>query len=200
MKDIKCSTSLLVLLSFAFGVYCATEYWLSDRAGVDYANELGYPLASTVSLDGEPRRLIGPVADVVEDETGLNFVARVDTGAKRSSLHVCEWEVIDGSSEMSENVGKSIRFRLENRQGNSEWLEREIAEVALIRTSERAELRYLVPLTFEHAGVEREVLVSLNDRSQMSFAMLLGRNFLAEEFVVDVAAIDPMDHLLAGTK
>lgn len=133
------------------------------------------------------RRVLGPVVAVDEEETEIQFLARVDTGAKTCSLHTVEKKVIDGSQFMEDNVGKLLRFRIENRQGVSKWLERIIAEVRKIRTSEGEETRYLVPLALKCNNVEREVLVSLNDRSRMSYPMLLGRNFLAGAFVVDVA-------------
>ncbi len=139
------------------------------------------------SAQDSVRRVLGPVVTVGEAETAMQFLARVDTGAKTCSLHSAEKKVVDGSDFMEDNVGKKVRFRIENRQGESQWLERVIAKVRKIRTSEGEETRYLVPMTFTCAGVEREVLVSLNDRSRMSYSMLLGRNFLAGAFVVDVA-------------
>jgi hypothetical protein len=132
-------------------------------------------------------RLIGPVASVTETGSGLVFKARVDTGAGHCSLHVEEWEIDDAEAAMIANVGKAIRFRLVNRQGESQWLTRQIADVDLVRTSEGEEMRYLVLLSLSYQGVEREVLVSLNDRSRMSYAMLLGRNYLAGEFAVHVS-------------
>ena len=128
----------------------------------------------------------------------MRFIARVDTGAKTCSLHAAETEVLEGSSVMEENLGKVIRFRVENRLGESRWLERTIAEIRTIRTSEGQETRYLVPMTLTCDQVEREVLVSLNDRSQMSYTMLLGRNFLGGEFVVDVTGADEVPNLLAS--
>jgi len=143
------------------------------------------------------RRVLGSVVAVSEAETEMRFLARVDTGARTCSLHTSEKKILDGSESMEDNVGKTIRFRVENRQGISRWLERIIAEVREIRTSEGEETRYLVPLAFTCDGVEREVLVSLNDRSRMSYSMLLGRNFLAGEFVVDVTGADEVPELLA---
>jgi hypothetical protein len=141
-------------------------------------------ISSRSSTDS--KHLLGPIATISETESGLDFEARVDTGAAYCSLHALEIRIDGGSPDMHENVGKRIRFRTVNRRGQSIWLERPIAHVAEIRTSEDAEWRYLVPLTLACAGVEREVLVSLNDRSQMHFALLLGRNLLAGQFLVDV--------------
>jgi hypothetical protein len=55
----------------------------------------------------------------------------------------------------------------------------------------------MVPVMLTVAGVQREVLVSLNDRSRMSYSMLLGRNFLEGKFVVDVTGADDGPALLA---
>lgn len=160
------------------------------------------PIESTLMAqsesDGAAKRVLGPVAKVSEGESALQFLARVDTGAATCSLHAAEKHVIDGLKYMEENLGKLVRFRVENRQGETEWLERPIAEVRKIRTSEGEETRYLVPMKLAVESVEREVLVSLNDRSQMSYTMLLGRNFLAGEFVVDVTGADEGPDLLAS--
>jgi len=148
--------------------------------------------------DNAARRILGAVATVGEAESEMQFLARVDTGAAICSLHAAEKKVIDGLKYMEDNLGKIVRFRIENRDGKSQWLERPIAEVRKIRTSEGEETRYLVPMALTVESVEREVLVSLNDRSQMSYTMLLGRNFLAGEFVVDVTRADDGPELFAG--
>ena len=130
--------------------------------------------------------VIGPTAVVEETESDLIFPARVDTGATTSSLHVEEAKVVDEASKMTENVGKKIRFRIKNHRGESEWLERRIAEISVIKTSEQEETRYKVPVTLNCLDVKKRVLVSLNDRSHMTYPVLLGRNFLQGDFVVDV--------------
>ncbi|MGI9428772.1 MAG: RimK/LysX family protein, partial [Bythopirellula sp.] len=58
--------------------------------------------------------------------------------------------------------------------------------ISVIKTSEREETRYKVPVTLNCLDVKKRVLVSLNDRSHMTYPMLLGRNFLQGDFVVDV--------------
>lgn len=134
-----------------------------------------------------PKRVIGAIAQVREMQTEFDFAARVDTGATTSSVHVQEFSVEGGGPSMADNLGKKIHFRLLDSKGRSRWLQRRIAEVATIKTSERAETRYKVPLTLSCNGVRKRVLVSLNDRSAMTFPMLLGRNYLEGDFLVDVA-------------
>ncbi|MCI0334254.1 MAG: RimK/LysX family protein [Planctomycetes bacterium] len=145
------------------------------------------PLSGDGSWMGS-KPVLGPIAPVTESESGLEFIARVDTGAKTCSIHAEELSVIDGSDTMQQNIGKTIRFRIANRNGQSSWLERPIAEVSYVKNSNGAEWRYLVPMTLACEGTQKEVLVSLNDRSDMNYAMLVGRNLLAGKFLVDVAA------------
>jgi hypothetical protein len=40
-------------------------------------------------------------------------------------------------------------------------------------------------------GITKETLVSLNDRAQMKYPLLLGRDFLKDDFLVDVSRDNP---------
>ena len=132
------------------------------------------------------KRVIGATATVEEVKSDLLFKARVDTGATTSSLHVEDYVIEDEVEEMVDNVGKKIRFRIKNHEGESEWLESKIAKVSVVKTSVDQEERYKVRLTLRLHEVKKRVLVTLNDRSHMKYPMLLGRNFLRGDFIVDV--------------
>ena len=161
-----CLTSTLVGLAFA-----VSSSWAEPIAQVSR----------------KEKKVIGPTAVVKETETDFSFSARVDTGATTTSLHVEDCKVENEAGEMVENVGKTIRFRIKNQQGQTEWLQRKIAEISVIKTSELEERRYKVPITLDCLNVKKKVLVSLNDRSHMAYPLLLGRNFLQDDFLVDVA-------------
>jgi hypothetical protein len=123
---------------------------------------------------------------VAEANSALDFKARVDTGAMTTSVHVDEWAIEGESEKMEENIGKKIRFRMKNHKGESQWLESRVEEIGVVKTSEQEETRYKVQLTLCWNDVKKPVLVTLNDRSHMKYPMLLGRNFLEGDFVVDV--------------
>ncbi|MEM8945252.1 MAG: RimK/LysX family protein [Planctomycetota bacterium] len=139
--------------------------------------------------------IIGATATLIEKQSGIKFRARVDSGAKSCSLHVEKTEIQNGSTKeniterMTENVGKVISFVVKNGDGKTHILKRKIAGYVIIKTSDKSEgkRRYKVPLTFLWKNMEKEVLVTLNDRRHMDYPLLIGRNFLRDDFLIDVS-------------
>jgi hypothetical protein len=72
-------------------------------------------------------------------------------------------------------------------EGKGEWVEAKIVDHVKVRTAEREDERYKVRLKLKVDDVEKKVLVTLNDREKMKYPMLLGRNFLADDFLVNVS-------------
>ncbi len=131
-------------------------------------------------------RRIGPVATVTEVSTGLPFRARVDTGATTCSIHYEAIEIEGASESPAENVGKPVRFLVKNPDGKSQWIDTKIADHVVVRTSTDEDERYKVQLKLRWEDVEKKVLVTLSDREKMKYPVLLGRNFLRGDFLVDV--------------
>jgi hypothetical protein len=140
--------------------------------------------------DAEPpekeKRIIGATATVLEKQSNLLFRARVDTGAKSCSLHIEEMSIDGEEEKWVDNIGKIVRFKVKNRNGESHFLDARIDGYVIIKTSGARVRRYKVPMTLRWKGVEKTVLVTLNDRDGMEYPLLLGRNFLRGDFVVDV--------------
>lgn len=135
------------------------------------------------------KRVIGASATIMEKRSELLFRARVDTGAKSCSLHIEDMKIENESDNMADNIGKVVRFNIKNGHKESHWLEAKIAGYVIIKTSNASDdrkRRYKVPLTFRYKDFEKTVLVTLNNRQHMEFPLLLGRNFLKGDFVVDV--------------
>lgn len=131
-------------------------------------------------------RRIGPVTTITEVSSGLPFPARVDTGATTCSIHYEEIEIEDAAENPADNVGKRIRVLIQNADGEKEWVTTKIVEHVTVRTSTDDEQRYKVPLKLRWQDVEKKVLVTLKDREKMKYPLLLGRNFLRGDFLVDV--------------
>jgi hypothetical protein len=131
--------------------------------------------------------VIGATAMVHEAQSELEFQARVDTGARSCSLHVEEFVIDDEAETMNDNIGKEIRIKVTNHLGASQWIKSIVDCCTHVRTSDHIEERYKVPVSFRWNDFERIVLVTLNNRAKMNYPLLLGRNFLQSDFVVDVA-------------
>jgi hypothetical protein len=142
--------------------------------------------------DKEPevqKRVIGATATIMEKKSEILFRARIDTGAKSCSLHIADMKIENEAETMADNIGKVVNFHIVNGDEKDHWLEAKIASYVIIKTSNAStdrKRRYKVPLTFRWKDVEKTVLVTLNDREHMDFPLLLGRNFLSGDFVVDV--------------
>lgn len=121
--------------------------------------------------------VVGAVEPVRIVEADLVFRARIDTGAGSSSLDAREIAVEDGR----------VRFVLEDEAGQRRMLSAPLADHALVRGALGSDQRPRIALQLELGGVRKRVLVSLRDRSRMQYKMLVGRDFLAGDFVVDVA-------------
>lgn len=137
------------------------------------------------------KRVIGATATLREKNSGVAFPARIDTGAATCSLHVEKLEIQDKSTRRTSNVGKTARFLLRDAEGNTKWVEAPIAAAVRVKSSSlrsgEYDHRYKVRLTLEWKDFCKEVLVTLNDRTNMDYPLLIGRNFLEGDFLVDVS-------------
>ncbi len=134
-------------------------------------------------------RMIGATALVTEVSTGIPLPARVDTGATCCSIHCEKFEIKDADPNPKVNIGKPVRFFVPSFSGDGkgEWVESKIIDHVTVRTSEREDKRYKVQLKLRVDDVEKKVAVTLNDREKMKYPVLLGRNFLRDDFLVNVA-------------
>lgn len=107
--------------------------------------------------------------------------AKLDSGAKTSSLHATEIEFFERDGE------DWVRFTFEDKNGGKKRLERpEVRAVKIKDLGGGFDRRPVVELDFCFDGRLRKTQFTLADRSGFIYRMLLGRRFLA-----DVAVIDP---------
>jgi len=183
----------LVLLSLLIVAICLQPAFgdssqLDDQSSVptESSESSQSPAAAGEEPVEQPAWRIGATTVITEVTSGFPFPARVDTGATTCSIHYEALEIKDAAPEPKENVGKPIRILIKNADGEEEWVKSKIAEHVVVKTSERTDERYKVSLQLRWQDVEKKVLVTLNDRQTMKYPVLLGRNFLRGDFLVDV--------------
>ena len=112
---------------------------------------------------------------------GFRVKAKADTGARSSAIDC---------AEITELPGDRVRFtvRLDRMDKKLFTLEEIIVARKKVRSSTgRPTSRIFVETQLRLAGIEKRVIVSLVCRKTMIHRLLLGREALAKDFVVDPA-------------
>jgi hypothetical protein len=131
---------------------------------------------------------IGWVEQVSLPELGLwGLAAKVDTGARTSALHVRSVEPVEHPGERDHSLfivlpplGGAGERRLV-RVVVSDWVE-------VRDTSGRLERRPVVETTLELGPLRRTIRLTLTDRGDMRYQMLVGRTAIPPGVLVDPAA------------
>ena len=174
-------TTVLLMLSLA-----ATSAMAEEKTGND---------------DRVPETL-GFVEWVVMKDTRLRLKARLDTGAKTSSLHAVNVE------EFTRNEERWVSFEIplgdhEDQPAEGEFkhddvvivLERPVRRTVLIkRKGAPSQRRYVVDLEFCIAGTMHTTQFSLTDRGKFSYPVLLGRRFMRDDNIL----VDSSDGFIAS--
>jgi len=130
------------------------------------------------------KELIGAIEWLWMDPPGLHYEARIDTGVETSSLSAAD--VV----EFERDGDDWVRF-IHVADGSDEPVEIElpIVRTVLIRQPSVEELdrRVVVEMSIRLGQQVRRTEFTLTDRSSMSFPVILGRAFLMDIYVVDVA-------------
>jgi hypothetical protein len=111
--------------------------------------------------------------------------AKIDTGAYTSSLHCHHIERFEKGSE------HFVRFNLldpEHPAYNEKLFELPVFDQREVKSSNgQKEARIFIKTSIEFFGKQFKIELSLTDRSEMKFPLLIGRKFLTNKFVVDVS-------------
>lgn len=109
--------------------------------------------------------------------------AKLDTGARTSALHAFDVE------ELEREGNAFVRFSIHPWQKSEEdarTVELPLLDRRLVRSSSgHEEERLAVPMRMLLAGREITAEVTLTDRDEMGFRMLIGREALAQGYLVD---------------
>lgn len=145
------------------------------------------PAALQAGAPCADKKIIGQECWVHVEGLELDYLARVDTGATTTSLHATDYLIRGEAEDPLENVGKTINFLTVSGRGETKRVTAEIVRVQSVASAQGREQRYMVRLTLAAEGVSKSVLVNLRDRSAMKHKLLVGRDWLADDFLVDVS-------------
>lgn len=106
--------------------------------------------------------------------------ARVDSGAKTSSISATDIEEFEREGETW------IRFRFLHDRHSSR-LEAPLSRYVRIRqaNSKKADRRPVILLPVQVGDLEKEVEFTLKDRTRMLYPVLLGREFMNDDVLID---------------
>jgi hypothetical protein len=127
------------------------------------------------TANAEDKITLGAVEDVILLPWGVRLPARIDTGAAKSSLDARELVIQDGMAE----------FKLPQEFGGVQ-LRLPIIEWEHVRSPDGRQQRPVVELELCIGSKRIRSKVNLTDRSMVKYPLILGRNFLRKNFVVDV--------------
>lgn len=151
---------------------------------------LGAALAADVPKE---RVVMGWVEYVTIEPWGVNLKAKLDTGAKTSSMHAT------GIQEFYRSGDRWVRFEIQAPgDGNGPktyTMERPVIRGVRIKEhGGELSARPVVSLHFCLNGRRHKAQFTLADRSNFLYPVLLGRRFLE-----DVALVDPAETYLTGS-
>lgn len=133
-----------------------------------------------------PSIIVGWREWVALPDLGLPAVkAKVDTGAKTSSLHAFDLETF------REGGRERVRFGVHPLQDNEQltvWAEADVVDERHVTSSSgHEELRVVIRTPLRLGDLTWPVEVTLTDRRSMRLRMLLGREALAGQLLVDAS-------------
>lgn len=129
-------------------------------------------------------RVIGAFEQVVFPEFGISSAtAKIDTGAYTGALHCTCIE------ERDVEGGKILVFMP---LGGDHTVEKDDFIIKYVKSSNGTrEKRYFIATTIEIHGANHDITLSLADRSEMKWPVLIGRRFLKQyHYLVNPALIN----------
>jgi hypothetical protein len=143
-------------------------------------------ICSTIAIAKE-KMTVGAVEKIYIPEVKLYFLARIDTGAKMTSINAQNIKIENPNKNKEENIGKKISFDVINEKNEQYKFVTNIVGIKQVRNAQGVETRYMVPLTLRWKDFEKKINVNLRDRTKMTYKLLIGRDWLMDDFVVDVS-------------
>ena len=127
------------------------------------------------------RQVSGWVEKVSVGDPPVIFRAKIDTGAKHSSLHAGDYKLY------SKGGVEWVKFSVKNQEGDTLNVDKPVKRVTQIKQKGNRpnRKRPVIEMGICLGNVYKEVEVNLADRANFNYPVLVGRSFLEGSFVVD---------------
>ena len=127
--------------------------------------------------------IVGAVEWAKIQPAGLWVESRIDTGADTTSIHAEDIQLVEKDGK------RYVRFVLIDAvTGSSHQQELRLRRRVLIKQSGGAdERRYVVRMWVMLGEIRSKIDVNLSDRTDFEYPLLIGRNFLMDNMIVDVS-------------
>ena len=133
-------------------------------------------------LLADEKQVIGWVEKVAITDHDIILSAKIDTGAKHSSLNAPDLHLYNKKGE------SWVKFSVAGADGQKvEFDERVVRMTKIKRKGYRSQVRPVILMKVCLAEVIKDVEVNLVDRENFVYPMLVGRSFLRGGFIVDVS-------------
>jgi hypothetical protein len=128
------------------------------------------------------KTVIGRVEEIAIMPEGFVLRAKVDSGARTSSLNARGYTLFNREGR------KWVRFTVTNAKKESMTLERPVTRIARIkRIQGKSQERPVIMLKICLGRYEAETEVNLVDRTGFNYQFLIGRRYMEGRFVIDPA-------------
>ncbi|WP_320152213.1 RimK/LysX family protein [uncultured Tolumonas sp.] len=127
------------------------------------------------------KMILGETEWIYVEEANGNFMSRIDTGATTSSISAHDVTVFEREGR------RWVKFIMPIDGGKEVNVEAPFVKYIRIRQANGLEDRPIVRMTIRIGTVTEKADFSLTDRSNMDFPVLMGREFIKDVAVVDVA-------------
>lgn len=129
------------------------------------------------------RIILGEIENVFLDPPGMEFKARIDTGAQTSSLNAVD------KVEFERDGKPFVKFHIiDPNSGEKIELTRRIRGYVRIKQHKtKSQRRPIVQFRVKLGDIDEQISFTLTNRSKYKKQVLLGRNFLRDLAIVDVS-------------
>lgn len=142
--------------------------------------EVPVAVAATAGELGLP--VIGAVEWASVEPGNLRMEARIDTGAETTSIHAENITLVERDGK------RYVRFDLLDTESQLVPMEVRLRRRVLIKQhTGEPERRYVVRMWVTLGETRSRIDVTLSDREDFEYPLLIGRNFLVDAMVVDVS-------------